>query len=51
MDVEMEYSPMIKEKGLQVRRGSKDDTVLLNTNFKTLLVTYFREKIFLKELN
>ena len=47
----MEYSPKIKAKGLQVRRGTKDDTVLLNTNFKTLLVTFFKEKIFLKELN
>jgi hypothetical protein len=32
-------------------RGSKDDTVELNINFKTLLVHYFRELKMLNELN
>jgi hypothetical protein len=31
-------------------QGEKDDTVELNTNFKTLLVGHFRELSFLKEL-
>ena len=34
-----------------MQRGTKDDTMLLNTNFKTILVSYFREKMFLRELN
>ena len=35
----------------EVLRGSKDDTVELNINFKTLLVHYFKELRMLNELN
>ena len=40
--MDVEYPSEIKDKGLQVRRGTKDDTMLLNTNFKTILVSYFK---------
>lgn len=32
-------------------QGSKDDTMELNINFKTLLVNYFKELIFANELS
>jgi hypothetical protein len=32
-------------------QGSKDDTMELNINFKTLLVNYFKELILANELN
>lgn len=34
-----------------VFQGSKDDTVELNINFKTLLVNYFKELTLANELN
>lgn len=34
-----------------MQRGGKDDTVLLNINFKTIIVSFFREKMFLNELS
>lgn len=39
------------DKYKEVWRGSKDDTVELNINFKTLLVHYFKELRMLNELN
>ena len=46
IEVNQKTQELIKD----VSRGSKDDTVLLNINFKTMLVSYFRQKIYLKEL-
>ena len=33
-----------------IYQGTKDDTVELNTNFKTILVNYFKELILANEL-
>lgn len=34
-----------------MRQGSKDDTVELNINFKTILVNYFKELLLVNELS
>ncbi len=34
-----------------ILKGSKDDTVELNINFKTLIVHYFKELKMINELN
>lgn len=39
------------DKYREVWRGSKDDTVELNINFKTLLVHFFKELRMLNELS
>lgn len=34
-----------------MRQGSKDDTVELNINFKTILINYFKELLLVNELS
>ena len=38
----IEYCQKVKERGFKIKKGTKDDTILLNTNFKTILVLFFR---------
>lgn len=45
------FSEKVIDRYRLVFKGSKDDTMELNINFKTLLVHYFRELRMLNELN
>ena len=44
------FEARFAEKYLHTFHGSKDDTMELNINFKTLLMGHFRELAYLKEL-
>lgn len=41
---------MVKNRNEVVRQGSKDDTVELNINFKTILCNHFKELLRANEL-
>lgn len=49
-NLQLSYRWELEERVLQVQRGGKDDTALLNINFKTIILQFFREKQFLREL-
>ena len=48
---EIIFEDSVIHKYEKVYQGTKDDTVELNINFKTMLVNYFKELMFAKELN
>lgn len=40
---EIEFQWEVKERCSEVRQGSKDDTVELNINFKTIFINHFKD--------
>lgn len=49
--IELPQETSLRHQINKIKKGTKDDTVLLNINFKTIIVGFFREKIFLNELS
>lgn len=48
---QIDYDMDIQAKNGRVRIGGKDDTSLLNINFKTILFNYFKELLKANELS